>query len=154
MEKKKINELFDEFYDKYSKYIFNYFKKEFGKEDAEDLTQQVFLQLWQWLPNSSVISNKKSFIFKIAKNVKYDKLRKNLTALSTTPLLEEFILEDMNNSYNIIDIKLSINKLSPKEQQTLYLKLHGYSSKEIGETFDISPSAVRTRLQKIRKKLL
>lgn len=152
-DEKLYTEIFSDIYEKYYKYIFNWFKKDFGIEDAEDLAQQTFLQLWSWIPNKKEIKNKKSLIFKIAKNVKMDKLRKNVISIETIFMPELYEIVDRNNQTGIIDIKLSINKLSAKEQQLLHMKLQGLSSEEIGREFGITASSVRTRLQKIRNKL-
>lgn len=146
-------ELFSEMYEKYSKYVFNFFKKDFGTEDAEDLTQQTFLQLWAWLPACNEIRSKRVLIFRIARNVRLDKFRKNATRLETVFLPELCEITDNEDKTKIIDIKLSINRLSAKEQQLLYMKLSGLSSAQIGEKYGISASSVRTRLQKIRSKL-
>ena len=59
MDNDNIVAVFNEIYDKYYKKIFAYFRKDFGKDDAEDLTQQAFMQLWAWLPNRYIIENKK-----------------------------------------------------------------------------------------------
>lgn len=150
---KPCAELFGEIYDKYNKYVFNWFKKDFGIEDAEDLTQQTFLQLWGWLANKQEVKNKKALIFKIAKNVKMDKYRKNAISIESIYLPELYEIVDRNNQTSIIDIKLSIGKLDVKEQQLLHMKLQGLSSEEIGKEYGITASSVRTRLQKIRKKL-
>lgn len=144
--------LFSEIYEKYYKKILQYFRKDFAPEDAEDLTQQSFLQLWAWLPGGS-IKNQRALIYRIAKNVKYDKFRKNSLLLESMLIPEEFDVGDNSDPFGIVDLKMSVKKLSPKEQQLLLLSLDGYNSTEIGKLLDISPSAVRTRLQKIRKKL-
>lgn len=145
--------IFNEIYDKYYKKIFAYFKKDFGKEDAEDLAQQTFLQLWAWIPNRYVIENKKALIYQIAKNVKLDKFRKNKLMLETMLIPEDFDPMDRNSFSNIIDYKMSVYQLKPKEQNMLLMSMQGYNSKEISEAFGITSSAVRTRLQKIRNKL-
>lgn len=67
--------LFNELYEKYYKKVLSYFKKEFDADEAEDLTQQTFLQLWSWIANMQFIKNKKAYIFRIAKNVRCDRYR-------------------------------------------------------------------------------
>nr|MDE5985434.1 hypothetical protein [Eubacterium sp.] len=54
---------FNDIYDKYYKKVLSYFKKEFGTDEAEDLTQQTFLQLWSWASNLQFTKNKKALIF-------------------------------------------------------------------------------------------
>jgi RNA polymerase sigma-70 factor (ECF subfamily) len=150
---KSSTEIFNEIYEEYYKKILQYFKKDFSNEDAEDLTQQTFMQLWSWIPNGYAVQNKKALIYRIAKNVKYDKFRKNALMLESMLLPETFDVQDANNFCKIIDLKLTISKLSPKEQQFLLLSLDGYNSTEIGKMLNVSSSAVRTRLQKIRNKI-
>lgn len=144
--------IFNEIYDEYYKKIVRYFHKDFGIEDSEDLAQQVFMQLWAWLPNSYAIKNRRALVYKIAKNIKTDKFRKNSLMLEAL-LPEEFDAPDGNSLIDIVDIKLVISKLSKSEQQLLLLSLKGYNSFEIAKELDASSSTVRTRLQKIRKKL-
>lgn len=150
---KTSTEIFNEFYEQYYTYVFNWFKKDFGIDDAEDLTQQTFLQLWSWISCTDIIKNKKALIFKIAKNVRYDRYRKNAITIAAMYIPDGFDIVDSNSEINIIDLKLSASKLSVKDQQILYMKLRGYTSDEIGLEYGISASAVRTRLQSIRKKL-
>lgn len=158
MKNQKINqkastEIFNDVYEQYYKYVFNWFKKDFGFEDAEDLTQQTFMRLWAWLPCADTIKSKKSLLFKIAKSVRLDKYRKNAVTISAMNIPDDFDIADFDSEINIIDLKLSASKLSVKDQQILYMKLCGYTSEEIGREYSISASAVRTRLQSIRKKL-
>lgn len=144
--------IFNEIYDKYYEKILRYFKKDFGTEDSEDLAQQTFMQLWAWLPSSYAIKNTRALIYRIAKNVKLDKFRKNALLLETL-IPEEFDICDRENYYAMIECRILIDKLSNKDKNLLLLSLQGYNSTEISQLLDISPSAVRTRLQKIRKKL-
>lgn len=150
---KTSTEIFNDIYEQYYKYVFNWFKKDFGFEDAEDLTQQTFMRLWAWLPCADNIKSRKSLIFKIAKSVRLDKYRKNAVTISAMYIPDDFDIADLNSEINMIDLKLSAGRLSVKDQQILFMKLSGYSSEEIGREYDISASAVRTRLQSIRKKL-
>lgn len=63
-----ILQLYNEIYDEYYKKVFAFFLRDFSYEDSEDLVQQVFMRLWQWLANTYAVKNKKSLIFSIAKN--------------------------------------------------------------------------------------
>lgn len=146
-------DVFNEIYDKYYNKILRFFKKDFSIDDAEDLTQQTFLQLWAWIPNAYAVKNSKALIFRIAKNVRIDRYKKNSITLENAIIPECFDLADSNNEINIVDIRLSLQKLSVKEQQLLYMKVQGYSSEEIGKAFGISASAARTRIQKIKGKI-
>lgn len=66
-------DVFNDIYDKYYDKILRFFKKDFSIDDAEDLTQQTFLQLWAWIPNAYAVKNSKALVFRIAKNVRIDR---------------------------------------------------------------------------------
>ncbi|MGN0529296.1 MAG: RNA polymerase sigma factor [Eubacterium sp.] len=146
-------EVFNDIYDKYYDKILRFFKKDFPVEDAEDLTQQTFLQLWSWIPNAYAVKNSRALIFRIAKNVRIDRYKKNTITLEAATMPEYFDFTDPDNIFSLVDIRLSMQKLSVKEQQLLYMKVQGFSSEEIGKAFGISASAARTRLQKIKSKI-
>lgn len=146
-------EAFNDIYDKYYDKILRFFKKDFPVEDAEDLTQQTFLQLWSWIPNAYAVKNSRALIFHIAKNVRIDRYKKNTITLESAMMPEYFDFTDPDNIVSLVDIRLSLQKLSVKEQQLLYMKVQGFSSEEIGKAFGISASAARTRLQKIKSKI-
>ncbi len=146
-------DLFNDIYDKYYDKILRFFKKDFPVEDAEDLTQQTFLQLWAWIPNAYALRNSRALIFRIAKNVRIDRYKKDSITLEAAVMPEYFDFTDPDNIVGIVDIRLSLQKLSVKEQQLLYMKVQGYSSEEIGKAFGISASAARTRLQRIKSKI-
>ena len=88
-------ELFNQIYEKYYKSIVSYFSRRFDSDEAEDLAQITFMKLWGYLPTLGYIKKEKSLIFKIAKNVLADRLRKNnfadsLDELESIKCLEVF----------------------------------------------------------------
>lgn len=148
-----ILQLYNEIYDEYYKKIFAFFRRDFSKEDSEDLTQQVFMQLWQWLGNAFAVKNKKALIFSIARNVRTDMYRKNMLKFECNELIEELDFCDNSDFTRIAEYKMLISKLSDKERYLLLLSYEGYDSNEIANKLNLNPSAVRTRLQRIRKKI-
>lgn len=146
--------LFNELYEKYYKKVLSYFKKEFDADEAEDLTQQTFLQLWSWIANMQFIKNKKAYIFRIAKNVRCDRYRQKAMMIDTLSLENDFEFKDNYNFTDESDLKLSMKGLiTYQDKQLLILTGQGYKSNEIGKMLDLSSSAVRTRLQKLREKI-
>lgn len=147
-------DVFNELYDKYYKKVLSYFKKEFDTDEAEDLTQQTFLQLWGWIPNMQFIKNKKAYIFRIAKNVRCDRYRQKAMMLDIISLADDFEICDDNAFTDEIDFQLSMQSvINFQDKQLLMLTGQGYKSNEIGRILGISSSAVRTRLQKLREKI-
>lgn len=111
------------------------------------------MRLWQWLANTYAVKNKKSLIFSIAKNVRTDMYRKNMLKFERNELIEELDLCDNSDFTRIAEYKMLISKLSDKERYLLLLSYEGYDSNEIANMLNLNPSTVRTRLQRIRKKI-
>lgn len=153
MEENNIALLFGEIYKKYYKKIFRYFRRDFSFDDAEDLTQQTFLQLWGWLPRADSVRSGGALIYSIARNVRADRYRNTAFMLETAAIYDFVEVPDSSSRIDEVETRLAIDVLSVKERELLLMKTRGYTSEEIGKEFGISASAARTRLQKIRKKL-
>lgn len=115
-EKMNNIELFNQIYEKYYKSIVSYFSRRFDSDEAEDLAQITFMKLWGYLPTLGYIKKEKSLIFKIAKNVLADRLRKNnfadsLDELESIKCLEVF---DDITSVEIQQILLKMSELTEK----------------------------------------
>ena len=74
----KSAEQFNSIYGTYFSSVFAYFCACFGKDQAESLAQQTFLQVWRALKNPTFEEPKswKAWVFRTAINVKNDWLRK------------------------------------------------------------------------------
>lgn len=153
MEENNIALLFGEIYEKYYKKIFRYFRRNFSFDDAEDLTQQTFLQLWGWLPRTDSVRSGGALIYSIARNVRADRYRNTAFMLETAAIYDFVEVPDSSSRIDEVETRLALDVLSVKERELLLMKTRGYTSEEIGKEFGISASAARTRLQKIRKKL-
>lgn len=154
MEENNIALLFGEIYEKYYKKIFRYFRRDFSFDDAEDLTQQTFLQLWGWLPRADSVRSGGALIYSIARNVRADRYRNTAFMLETAAIYDFVEVPDSSSRIDEVETRLALDVLSVKERELLLMKTRGYTSEEIGKEFGISASAARTRLQKIRKKLV
>lgn len=153
MEENNIALLFGEIYEKYYKKIFRYFRRDFSFDDAEDLTQQTFLQLWGWLPRADSVRSGGALIYSIARNVRADRYRNTAFMLETAAIYDFVEVPDSSSRIDEVETRLALDVLSVKERELLLMKTRGYTSEEIGKEFGISASAARTRLRKIRKKL-
>lgn len=153
MEDENIAALFGEIYEKYYKKILRFFRADFSFEDSEDLAQQSFLRLWAWLPGAGSVKNGGALIFRIAKNVRADRYRSTALRLDTMPLYDFVDMPAPSGWHCAVELRIALRSLSVKEQEILLMKAQGFTSDEIGGAFGLSGSAVRTRLQKIKKKL-
>src|SRR3989344_6220434 len=89
---KKDPEAFAQIYDLYVTpvYRFIYFKVS-SKQDAEDITSEVFLKIWQFVTESEdEIENLRALIYRVARNLVIDLYRRKATRTFTqaTEILE------------------------------------------------------------------
>ena len=141
--------------DKYYNPLLGYIKKRvYLAEDAEDLTQEVFLKLSK--SDLSTIENVKAWIYQIAKNSIIDYYRAKKKKLER---LESDFINETKDEANAIEelsqcIVPFIEKL-PEEYSTL-LKLSDLDNvpqKVIAEKMNMNYVTVRSKIQRGRKKL-
>lgn len=125
-------ELFNQIYEKYYKSIVSYFSRRFDSDEAEDLAQITFMKLWGYLPTLGYIKKEKSLIFKIAKNVLADRLRKNNFADSLDEL-ESIKCLEVFDDITSVEIQQILLKMSEIDREIVTLKSYGWSSREIGK---------------------
>lgn len=146
-------EEFEIIYSEKEKAVKSYFRKRVPQGEVDDLTQQTFLKLWAYICGAHNVRSYKALVFTVAKSVLTDYYRKKGNFIS----IEESA-ENLSSLYSIdfedtVIMRSLLLTLTPEEKTVIDLKAKGYSSGEIGKIFGISASAVRTRLQNIRKKL-
>ena len=135
-----------------------------NSEDAEDLTQEVFLKAYRNLEKFEGRSSFKTWIYRIAINTSQNELRRRSRRpqVSTTPLdtATEFMpsSEDVEKSTQTrAEHQLLVEafkQLRPVESQVLIMKdLEGRPYAEIAEELDISLSAAKMRVQRARDAL-
>lgn len=151
---KKMNniELFNQIYEKYYKSIVSYFSKRFNSSEAEDLAQITFMKLWGYLPALGYIKKEKSLIFKIAKNVLADRLRKNNFAESLEEL-ENIKCLEVSDDITSVEIQQILLKMSESDREIVMLKSYGWSSREIGKIKNMPSSTVRNKLAALKKQI-
>lgn len=146
---------FDELYGHFSRRIYGYFKKDFGADDAEELTQETFMKLWLYMlahPAADIVKPK-SLIFKIAKNVRADKLRKKTPAFFSLEEDCEFAFAVTDAFFDEVENRIALFQLPESERRLLQMYAAGYKSREIGKVLGISASAARSRIAAAREKL-
>lgn len=131
----------------------SFFAKRVPYSDVDDLTQQTFLKLWAYMSGSHCIRSYKSLIFTIAKSVLIDFYRKKGSYISLEESAENLSALYSFDFEDAVIMRSLLATLTPEEKIIIDLKAQGFSSGEIGKRLDISASAVRSRLQRIRKKL-
>ena len=121
---------------------------------AEDITQNVFLKLYE---NFDQLRDKESanfWIFRSARNKNKRNVELSEPLISTEK--DKFELESYIELKEIKSIVLSeLNKMAYDQKEVYLLKEYGgLSYKEIAETLEIDENLVKSRLYKIRQKLI
>jgi len=142
-----------------------------NKEDADDLTQDVFIQAYQSLPEFKMKSAFSTWLYRIAVNASLNKVRKS-AGTSFIQRLESFfasenqtagqlIVSDMEDPENIIIkkehsrwIQKALDSLPENQRTAIVLsKYDDFSQKEIAEIMNTTESAVEALLQRAKKNL-
>lgn len=143
---------FEKVYNDYYRAVESYFLKRVPTDDAEDLAQQTFMKFWAFIRSAHSVRSYKSLIFVIAKSVLVDYYRKRSYTIPLDEAAENIALVYSLDIEDVIAMHTTLVSLPPEEKMIIELKAQGFSSGEIGKRLNISSSAVRSRLQAIRKK--
>lgn len=146
---------------RYLKPIYNFVYKYAGNaQNAEDITQDVFVKMWRNLKKFKRQKNFKTWIFSIAKNTSIDFLRKK----KTIPF-SEFDNEEGEDLQELIErrdlvsgLSVAINKLSPKYREVVFLRNNNdftfqEIAKSLGESLNTIKSRYRRALATLKKTL-
>lgn len=149
-------------YNRYKKKLYNFILRLAGDTMvAEDITQNVFLKLYE---NIEKLRDKESanfWLFRSARNEYYNYYNKNKRNVDLNdPIVEnnkdEFELESYVELKEMKAIVLSeLDKMAYEQKEVYLLKEYGgLSYKEISETLEIDENLVKSRLYKVRQKLI
>jgi len=140
--------------------VFNYILRLVGDRVlAEDLTQEVFLRVFQGLPKFSLRCRFTTWLFQVAKNRVLDELRANerrprsFLALDDLPPLE--VLDaPLEQSETIDAVWRAVNELTVDLKMALLLRdVVGLSYAEIADSLEITLATVKWRIYKAREEV-
>ena len=138
--------------------IFNYVLRLVGDRAlAEDLTQEVFLRVYQGLPKFSLRSKFTTWLFQVTKNRVLDELRASerrpraLVALEDIPPLE--VVDAPFERLEAIDaVWRAVERLSVDLKMALLLRdVVGLSYSEIADSLEVTLATVKWRIWKARE---
>ncbi len=142
---------FDSLFEVYSPKLFGFAMKYFRNEsDAEELVQDVFVQVWEHRQSLKSEFSFKSYLFTIALNQIRKHFNKKAVSLRYLESLQTEAAITTNESLNNDDyetilqqINLIVGQLPPRRREIfMKSKLEGKSSKEIAAELNISPGTV------------
>ncbi len=138
--------------------VFNYVLRLVGDRAlAEDLTQEVFLRIYQGLSSFSLRSRFTTWMFQVTKNRVLDELRaserrpRSVLAIEDAPSLE--VLDTPLESIEEMDaVWRAINDLNVDLRMALLLRdVVGLSYTEIADSLEITLASVKWRIYKARE---
>jgi RNA polymerase sigma-70 factor (ECF subfamily) len=164
------NELFEKLVGRYERILYNFGLKICGlSDDAEDLVQETFLNVFKYLKNFRHETKFKNWLFRIATSVCVKKRRRSKFAPERELSLDEFLpqdeadveqevpawaalpLEQLLNEELGHTLKQGILELPEKYRVVLVLRdVEGFSTEETAEILNLSPANVKVRLHRAR----
>ena len=138
--------------------VYNYVLRLVGDRTlAEDLTQEVFLRVFQGLPKFSLRSKFTTWLFQVTKNRVLDELRANerrprlSVALEDVPPLE--VVDTPLESIEAMDaVWRSVGNLTADLKMALLLRdVVGLSYTEIADSLEVTLATVKWRIYKARE---
>jgi RNA polymerase sigma-70 factor (ECF subfamily) len=138
--------------------VYNYVLRLVGDRSlAEDLTQEVFLRVYQGLPNFSLRCRFTTWLFQVTKNRVLDELRaterrpRHLVALDDAPQLE--VLDTQFERIEAIDaVWRAVEHLPVDLKMALLLRdVVGMAYTEIADSLEITLATVKWRIYKARE---
>jgi len=134
----------------YEQPVYNYIVRLTGDRNlAEDLTQEVFLRVFQGLPGFSLRSRFTTWLFQVTKNRVLDELRslerrpRAVVALEDVPPLE-VVDAPVERSEAIDAVWRAVERLNPDLKMALLLRdVVGLSYAEIAESLEITLATVK-----------
>ena len=140
--------------------IFNYILRMTNDRAlSEDLTQEVFVRVFQGLPRFSLRCKFTTWLFQVAKNRVLDELRARerrphaVTTLEEAPSLE--VLDQPVERLETIDaLWRAVNELNPDLKMALLLRdVVGLPYNEIADSLEITLATVKWRIFKAREEV-
>lgn len=152
-------------YNKTKGKLFNYVLKMTGKREmSEDIIQTVYLKLYENIKNRNEINNVEAWLFITARNEIYGIFRKKKIrgTYNDNRDMDEFEVDsgyDLSGQIEMEDFKTHLDKelseVNEEQREVFLLKEYGgFSYKEISQILNINLELVKSRLFKVRQKLI
>ena len=145
--------------------VYRYVVAAFGNSaQAEDVTQEAFLQLYRCLHAGQSIGNARAWVFRVAHNLAVNQIKSQqfITPLDdetwaeirrlyldTSPTPEQKLLQ----REKFDRLRIAVESLTAPERQCLHLRTKGFRYREIATILDTSTTTVAETLYRVIEKL-
>lgn len=124
-----------------------------GKEDREDLFQEIVFQLWRSLPGFRGDAKFSSWMYRIALNTAIVSFRKKKPDIRYTPALPDLPAPEEETAEQKDRLFAALRTLSDAEKALITLYLEDLSYQEISTITGISENNVGVKLNRIKNKI-
>ena len=120
------------------------------RETAEEVTQDVFLKVWNKVEQYERGTNFKAWLLRITRNLAIDRLRRDKTDLNTTKI---WIIEEIIGSSNFPSederwVKQALSSLSDEQRHAIELAfLYGMTHEQIASRLNAPLGTVKSRIR-------
>ena len=160
MDQRQTKTHFLAMYDAHSDAIYRFCAlKVSSREQAQDITQDVFTRYWQSLRKGDDIKNDRAFLYTLARNLVIDWYRKKKES-SLDSMMETGIdfkgsdIEAVTTEAEMKEVLHVINQLDQDSRDVLLMRfMEGLSPKEIATALKESPNVISVRLHRAVKKV-
>lgn len=162
--KKGDADAFAKVYDIYNEKVYRFiYLKVSTIQDAEDLTAETFLKVWQYIRDNKPIKNLQAFLYQVARNSVIDLYRKR--GSNPTESLDEHevviadrvdlsLEEKMTLRSEMEQVEKALRQLKEAYREIIVLHyLNELSLAEVGQVIEKSPGATRVLLHRALKAL-
>lgn len=160
MDQQTTEQIFLKLYDEYAEPLFRHcFFRVSSRELAEDITQESFMRVWNYMAAGNVLDNPKAFLYRIAGNLVIDHYRhKKESSLDT--LAEEGFDPAGDDADSIVGYASGkqalrlLEELEPQYREILTLRyISDLSISDIAEVIGQTENAVSVRIHRGIQKL-
>lgn len=152
---------FNELYRRYAGKVLGFASSYFWNEiEAEDIVQEVFIQIWERRKELKADCSFQSFLFTCVKNRVLNRIRNRKAAIQYQDLDLDLLIDDsVEEPESFFGIKEKtaaqiLGSLSPTQKQIFSMsKLEGYSHQEIANMLNISIRTVEHHIYLAKKQL-
>jgi len=151
---------FEEIFRLYHSQICNYvYKLLHDSDDAREVAQQIFVNLWEKRSEAVNINSLRSYLFRTAHNTclnkfKHDKVKDRFLS-EEGYLLEKAFIDDFENTYDpeyFAQVKLAVEDLPKKNKEVFKLRYYkNLKTKEVAKELNITPRTVETHVSNALK---
>ena len=120
---------------------------------AADLSQDVFINVWNALPNFRSESSHKTWIYRIAVNTCLQHIRKSKNRIRVPIEHAGVITETGNNDEQTNELMKAIGQLENIDRLIIMMVLDELEYEEIARVMGISENNLRVKIHRIKQKL-